>query len=252
MNTHLIIPDPHAHPDYDNSRADLLAKLIKEVKPDVVINLGDVCDFPSLSAYDKGKRSFVGRSYRRDVEAALDFEERLWGPVRRSKKKLPRRVILEGNHEHRIEKALDLHPELADTISLKDLEWDRYYDEQVLYEGNTPGTINIDGVNYAHFFISGVMGRAISGEHPAYSLIVKQYESCTAGHLHVLDFCERTTARGRKIQGLIAGVFQDYEAPWAGEVNHLWWRGCVIKRNVENGTYDPEFVSLDRLRKEFG
>lgn len=252
MSTHLVIPDPHAHPDHNNDRAEWLGKLIKDLKPDVVINMGDVADFPSLSGYDKGKRSFYGKSYRDDVNAALDFEEKMWGPVRRSKKKLPYRVVLEGNHEHRIERALDLNPELKDTLTLKDLEWDRYYDYQCLYEGGTPGIVTIDSVNYAHFFVSGVMGRPIGGEHPAYSLITKQYQSCTAGHLHCLDWANRTTARGEKIYGLVSGVFQDYDSSWAGEVNKLWWRGVVIKRGVENGCYDPEFVSLDRLRKEYG
>ena len=33
-------------------------------------------------------------------------------------------------------------------------------------------------------------------------------------------------------------VFFDYNSDWAGDANRLYWRGCVIKRNVENGSYD--------------
>ena len=39
---HLVIPDPHAHPDHNNNRADWLGQLILDLKPDVVVNLGDV------------------------------------------------------------------------------------------------------------------------------------------------------------------------------------------------------------------
>jgi hypothetical protein len=46
-------------------------------------------------------------------------------------------------------------------------------------------------------------------------------------------------------------VYQDYKSEWAGEVNKLWWRGVVIKRNVENGAYDPEWVSIERLKREY-
>lgn len=95
------------------------------------------------------------------------------------------------------------------------------------------------------------MGRAISGEHPAYSLLVKQYQSCTSGHLHTLDYATRTKADGSRIQGLMAGVFSDYFADFAGEANELWWRGVIVKRNVNEGTYDPEFISMDRLKKEY-
>jgi len=51
--------------------------------------------------------------------------------------------------------------------------------------------------------------------------------------------------------GLVMGVYQDYDSGWAGESNRLWDRGIVIKRNVANGKYDPEFVSIERLKKEY-
>lgn len=250
--THLVIPDPHAIPGKHNKRAEWLGALIADVKPDVVINLGDVADMPSLSSYDKGTKGFIGRNYKADCAAAVDFEDRLWSVVKRQKKRLPHRIKLHGNHEQRIAKAINASPELEGAISFDDLKESDYYDTVVPYSGNTPGTITVDGVTYAHFFVSGVMGRPIGGEHPAYSLITKEFVSCTAGHIHTMDFAQRTTVNGRKILGCVAGVFQDYDADWAGECNKLWWRGVVIKRGVEDGVYDPEFVSMERLKKEYG
>lgn len=251
MNTHLVIPDPHAHPDYDNSRADLLGKLIADLRPNVVVNLGDMFDMPSLCEYDRGKKSFQGRKYSKDIEAGLDFDDRLWYYIRKNKKRLPYSIFLEGNHENRIKKAVNLQPELEDTIGFDDLGLYKNYDKVVEYEGGTPGVTCIDGVNYAHYFISGLMGRPVGGEHHAKSLINKQHESCTAGHSHSADFAMSTSPSGKKIMGLVAGVYQDYWAEWAGEQNKLWWRGVVIKRNVKDGEYDPEFVSLERLKKEY-
>jgi hypothetical protein len=75
--------------------------------------------------------------------------------------------------------------------------------------------------------------------------------SCTSGHLHTLDYAVRTTGGGKYIQGLMAGVFCDYFADFAGEANDLWWRGVVVKRNVNEGTYDPEFISIKRLKQEY-
>ena len=249
--THLIIPDAHAHPDFHNKRAEWLGGLIADVKPDVVINIGDVADMPSLSSFDKGTKGFIGRNYRRDVEAAVDFEDRLWRVVKKQKKRLPLRIKLHGNHEYRIGRAINASPELEGAISYDDLHEERYYDKVVPYRGQTPGVIEVDGVHYAHFFCSGVMGRPISGEHAAYSLLCKEFVSCTQGHIHTMDFASRTTVAGKKIYGCISGVFQDYESDWAGEVNKLWWRGVVVKRGVEDGCYDPEFISLDRIKKEY-
>ena len=250
--THLFVTDPHAHYQHSNERAEYLGHLINDTKPDVVILNGDIWDMPSLSSYDKGKKSFHGRTYRADIDSGLDFMDRLTSIVKRTKKKQPRWVFTEGNHEHRISKAINLQPELEGTIGYHDLELDRYFNDVVPYVGGTPGVIQIDGINYSHYFISGVMGRPVGGEHPAYSLLSKQYSSCSAGHVHTADFAIRTAADGKKLYGLVGGCFQDYDADWAGEANRLWWRGCVLKRNVDNGTYDPEFISLDALRKQYG
>jgi Calcineurin-like phosphoesterase len=249
---HLVIPDPHAHPDHNNDRADWLGRLILDLKPDVVINLGDMFDMASMSGYDKGKKSFHGRSFRKDLDAGLDFDERIWAPLRQAKKRKPYSVYLEGNHENRLKKMLELQPELEGTVGFEDFGLKRNYHEIIEYEGQTPGTIEVDGVNYAHFFVSGVMGRPIGGEHPAYSLLTKQFVSCTAGHTHVLDFAERSTVNGKKIFGCVAGVYQDYNSDWAGEVNKIWTRGVVVKRNVEGGQYDFQWISIDALRKEYG
>ena len=112
MKTHLVIGDPHAHPDFSNDRADWLGKLILDLKPDVVVNMGDTADLASMSSFDKGKASFHGRNYQKDIEAHLDFQDRMWHPIKKAKRKLPHRVVLEGNHENRIKKAIQYSPEL--------------------------------------------------------------------------------------------------------------------------------------------
>lgn len=250
---HLVIPDSHATPGQHNKRAVWVGRLINELRPDVVIDLGDTADMPSLCSYDRGHKSFQGRTYAKDVEVHNDFQDRLWHTVRKAKRKMPRRVRLIGNHDQRIERAVELSPELEGAVSLRDLDLESYYDTIVPYNGSTPGTIDIDGVTYAHYLTSGVMGRAISGEHLAYSLLTKKFKSCTVGHNHTYDFCIRTTAdNGRKIMGLCAGVYQEHFSNFAGEGNNLWHRGVVIKRDVENGMYDHEWISIKRLKKLYG
>lgn len=251
LTTHLFITDPHAHYQHDNKRAEYLGHLINNTKPDTVIFGGDIWDMPSLSAYDKGKRSFQGRTYRADIDSGLDFLDRTFSIVKAQKKRQPRWVFLEGNHEYRIKKAINLSPELDGAISFNDLNLDYFFNEVVEYEGGTPGVTEIDGIHYAHYFISGVMGRPISGEHPAHSLVSKQSASCSAGHIHTADYHIRTAADGSKLHGLLGGCFQDYDSDWAGKANRLWWRGCVLKRGVDNGNYAPQFITIEELKKEY-
>lgn len=250
--THLFVTDQHAHYKHNNKRADYLGHLITDTKPDVVVFGGDLWDMPSLSSYDRGKKSFQGRTFAADISSGCDFLDRTFSVIRKQKKKMSRFVFLEGNHENRLTKAVNIQPELEGTISFDDFDLSHYFDDVVRYDGTTPGTIEVDGVYYAHYFVSGVMGRPISGEHPAHSLVTKQSGSCSAGHVHTADYHIRTAANGKKIHGLIGGCYQDYDSDWAGTANRLWWRGCVLKRNVEKGQYDPEFISMERLKKAYG
>lgn len=253
--TVLVLPDQHAHKDHNNDRADWIGKLIVDLKPDVVMNMGDACDLPSLSAYDKGKASFNGASYQKDIEAHLDFQERMWAPQRASKRKKPHSIVLWGNHEQRLKKVLDYEPHLAGDrygLSPKDFEFERYYHDVVHYDGQTPGIYNLDGVLFSHYFVSGLMGRPIGGVNHAASLIAKNHCSSVTAHSHTFDFSVVSKADGGKCMGLVCGVYQDYKSGWAGVVNNLWHPGLCILRDFENGSWDLEWVSINSMRKLYG
>jgi hypothetical protein len=160
-------------------------------------------------------------------------------------------VTLIGNHEQRIGRAIEIQPELEGTISYDDLELDLWYDDIVHYNGGTPGTIEVDGVTYAHYLVSGVSGRPISSENMAAAILHKSHSSCTVGHIHTFDYSVKTRRDGAKIAACSAGVFQEHASSFAGEANKLWWRGIVVKRNVSKGFYDIQTISLDSLKKEY-
>lgn len=257
--THLIIPDSHAKPDVPNKRFDLLCRLIMDVRPDVIINIGDMADMEALCSYDRGTKGFEGRRYMRDVEATKDALRRLHWPIEyynakqrsnKQKQYKPEWVITIGNHEDRIDRATSAQPELDGTISIDDLGYKEYGYKVVPFLE----PINIDGVMYAHYFSSGIMGRPIGGEHSAYTCITKHYQSCISGHSHVWDYCERTTAEGKRLQSMVVGCYLEpdqYES-YAKEANKMWFKGITILRNVVDGEYDFERISIDTMIKEYG
>lgn len=246
--THLVIPDSHSLPGTSNARYEWLGHLINELKPDVVVDIGDFFDMESLCSYDKGTKGFEGRRYKKDIEIGLDAQQKIYDITRKSKKKLPRFVRTLGNHEHRIIRAIDRDPILEGTIGLEDLQSKQYGWEEHAFL--TP--VEIAGVTYQHYFTSGIMGRPISGERHAQTLILKQLSSCTQGHSHLFDHCVRSDVRGRKIHGCVVGCYTEHHADFAGPANAMWHRGVVIKRGVEDGNYDVETVSMKRLKELYG
>ena len=102
----LVIPDAHAQPGVDNERFSLLGRMICDVRPDVVVSIGDLFDLPSLSSYNVGRKSFEGRTYADDIDAGLEAQELLFGEVekynrRRSNPVKPEWHYCLGNHEQR-------------------------------------------------------------------------------------------------------------------------------------------------------
>ena len=126
---HLVIPDSHAVPTHNNDRFEWLGKFIFDIKPDVVIDIGDSADMESLCFWDKNKRGYDTRSYIDDINAYQDAMEKLWHPFKRNHKKMPRRVKTRGNHEDRINKAVSQAGVMTGTFSINDLEEKRWNDE---------------------------------------------------------------------------------------------------------------------------
>ena len=252
--TILVVGDGHCHPDHPNQRFDLLGRLITDLQPDAVVDMGDWWDMPSLSSYElPGSKTFEGKRYWLDIEAGIDAQERVeaqladWNRGRRQKV-APRFVRCLGNHEERIGRVLEAEPRWSEMIGTHDL-----MSEEFGWEEHPHGEIvELGGVAFCHSFPSGIMGRPISGEHPAKMLIVKQHMSCVAGHSHTKDYAERNDAMGRRIQSVFVGCFFDFDLAWTTKrVNQMYSRGLLVLRDVRGGTYDFEWLSMDALRRKY-
>lgn len=254
--TAVVFSCAHVQPTVDNSRFDLLGKLLFDIKPDYVVDLGDFDDMGSLNSFDtRYPQKIMNQSYQADIEHGQEARERIWAKFRKNKKKLPFRIGFEGNHEHRIKRAIATDPRLEGEkhgISFKHLDTDYWYDDYHEYFNSAPAIANYDGVSYSHFFSSGNFGSAVSGTHHAYTLLQNRNSSSTCGHSHKRSMYFKDGAYPKGIQGLVAGCFKGADEEWAGQSNNDWWKGVVIKRNIDQGTYDPEFVSMDQLEKVYG
>ena len=254
MTSHLVIPDTQVKAGVRLDHLDWVGKLIVDRRPEVIVHLGDHADMESLCSYDKGKKSFEGRRYKRDIESAKEGMRRILGPMCELNRRLrntkhrqykPRLVLTLGNHEDRISRAIEYQPELEGVIGIGDLEYRQFGWEVVPYL--LP--IEIGGVFYSHYFSNKLTGRP----HPNSRLMLaREHVSCTQGHVQVKDYEVQYTGDGRRLQGLRAGAFYLHNEEYKGAQGNHHWRGVIYKHDVDNGQYDPEFISIERLQREYG
>lgn len=254
--TAVVFTCAHADPSVGNERFKWLGDLIEDIKPDYVIDLGDGADMKSLNSYDtRYPQQIVSQNYERDIEAYNQAQSLIWDRYYLKKKKRPFRIGLEGNHENRIKKAIATDPRLEGDrygVSFSHLMTDHWFDEYHEYHNSAPAIADYDGVSYAHYFGAGNYGNPISGTHHAYALLQHRNHSSTCGHSHKRSLYFKDSAHPNSIIGLVAGCYKGADEAWAGQSNRDWWKGVVIKREIQNGTYEPEFVSLERIKRAYG
>ena len=244
--TILVIGDSHSKPTVENDRYDLLGRFAAKTRPDAIVDIGDWFDMASLSSYDVGKASFEGRRYWRDIASGIDAQERFQRQLeKRAKGYVPYKLRTLGNHEQRIERVADIDPRFNGLIGYQDLASDLYgWDEAGFLKIKSIG-----GVAFSHYFTSGVLGRAIGGEFPARSLIIKQHVSGVFGHGHLFDYCERTDPTGRRLCAAEAGCFFEHHEDYPGPAHLMWRRGLLLLHNVIDGEFEPEWWSFPRIRR---
>lgn len=259
--THLVIPDCQAQAgdDYITDHLGWIGQywLDHRNEIDVAVCLGDFADMESLSTHDaRGSIAFEGRRYLADVEAARDAMTTLLAPITayntakakwRKPQYLPEMHLTVGNHEHRITRAVDAMAELEGVIGISDLG----YSDAGWTVHDFLEIVPVDGVHYSHYFYNTGNGRSLSGT--VENRLKTIGASFVQGHQQILAWGMRyIVGRTPPIMGLIAGACYvgrtpaAYRGPQADE-----WRGIVLLRDVAEGAYDLQTVSLDSLCRRY-
>lgn len=159
--------------------------------------------------------------------------KRLLKPIKSRKAYSPRKVMLLGNHEERLDRAANDAAEYEGTIGTHLLP----YQEWETKKFKVP--FSFGGFVACHYFPSGDMGRPIGGVNVARALLQKGHQSCVVGHNHRLDVATDTRFDGRKVTSISAGCLThpDSKEGWNISTEPLYWRGVVILNGVKNGDY---------------
>lgn len=230
--TALIVPDTHV-PYHDEKAVSVVIALAKEIKPDLLIHLGDLVDCYSISRYEKNP-------VRRDsLQSDLDGAKRiLWRLAEAAPQ--ARRILFAGNHEDRFRRAVwslqGIHRELANLDKFQQaLSWPSLLDldgigfEWVDYE-NQPATGLIPFNAVMHGYkIKPWSAMTAQAEHDAYHL------SGLSGHSHRLGSYFKTDIKGSHNWVECGHLTQPLECERQHE-NHQ--QGCVVTTYRED---DPWF-----------
>jgi len=251
---HLVIPDTQIRSQDNLDYLSHIGKYIVHKQPDVVVQIGDFADMPSLSSYDYGKKTYEGRRYALDIEAAKRGMEVLLGPLheynnkqRKNGKRLykPRMVLTMGNHEDRISRAINSDPKLDGLMDLSDLGYEAAgWEVHPFLE-----VVVIDGVAYSHYFVTGVAGRPAS---TAAAQLNKKHMSCVAGHQQGRQSASAYRADGKRITAIIAGSCYEHDEDYLGPQGNNHWRGLVMLHDVVGGEFNEMYVPLEFLRDKYG
>ena len=255
---HLVIPDTQIKPGVCINHLNALGNYIVDKQFEKIIMLGDWADMHSLSSYDKGTKNAEGARVHEDIQAAKEGMHTLMEPIylyndkqTRDKKRRykPELHLLYGNHEIRIDRHINANPILDGTLS-KDLfehemhGWETHEFLDVL---------ELDGVLYSHFFPRNTHGKVMqsrAGAPSASAQVKREMQSATSGHTQGLDWHVQQTGT-RRYYGLIAGSFYMHEEGYLTPQGTEYWRGVVVKNEVNNGSYDIMTISIDYLLNNY-
>ena len=211
--TVLVGCDVHI-PFQDNEAVDVWFKFLAYLKPDVVV-LHEIMDFYPLSRFDKDPKRAL--TLQEDLDATYKFLKR----VRKVSGKKARLIMLESNHDFRLQKYLSTKaPELSYLRSLQLSSLLRLKELKI----ESREEVMIRGVLFKH----GSVVRSKSG-YTATSEMERTGCSGLAGHVH------RCAQVYKRLQGgfytwLECGCLCDINPEY---VNHPdWQQGCGVVQFV--------------------
>lgn len=202
----------------------------------------------SLSLYDKGKKCFEGRSYKKDIDVAKLGMSYLLNPLSRPELRKSgfhaKKIFLYGNHEDRIDRAIQLDSILDGTISKEDLGYAYFGWECFPYLS----VYTSRGINFSHYFTSGVLGRPVSS---ARALLTKKHTSTIMGHVQKRDIAYDYTADGKQITGIFVGTFYQHDESYLNPQTNKHWRGIWMLHDCKDGEFDEMPISMSYLRERY-
>lgn len=244
-NKILVIGDCHVTNKQSLRRFKWLGNYLQDNPVSHLVIMGDFLTLNSLSAWDRDKRLLMeGRRFFQEIDAgneALDLLE--LGQYENITK-----VFIHGNHEDRLTRYVQTHPELADerttVASLLQLK-ERGF-QCTAYRDYT----SIGGIYFTH--IPFGKAREISGKDICSKAEQVTVNSVVFAHTHELHTsCVHKEGQKHLQQILNVGCFFEEDEEYVKGHMTNYWKGIVELDNYSYGRFDVKTTAMGRLKREY-
>lgn len=252
---HLIVPDTQIRPGVPLQHIGWAAEAIADYRPDVVVVIGDWWDMPSCSKHNvPGSIQTEGARVLGDIAIGNEAFGTLIAPMEKEQARLKankqkawnvRKEFCFGNHEYRVDRAVNETPKLEGVLSRDMMLTPGFHRNEFLE------IVPIDGIWYSHYFSNTLSGRPIGGTIP--NRLNKIGNSFVQGHQQgFLYGCQQYP--GKLVRhGLVAGSFYLHDEEYRDVQSNGEWRGIVVLNEVRgDGSFDIMPLSMDYLRRRYG
>lgn len=237
MKRAIVIPDQH-FPIHDQKAVEVTLKAIKIVKPDIFINLGDVGEWDSVSAWKYKKIKQPPLEYQlplideeiEKVNKGIDCFDKVLKEI-----KCKQKYICAGNHDMWLDYFVMKYPYMKDYTFRKACKWDERGYKYIPY--NKP--LRIGKVNFIHGVYATIYHAKKHLEAYGSNIIY--------GHTHDIQRHTISKLDSGTIGAWSMGCLKDMSAE-----KNQWLRGALTNWNhsfgivdfYKNGNFKVEVVEI--------
>lgn len=215
-----------------------MADVAKSSMPfDGLLNLGDLIDFDEISRWTEDTpRHRVGKTIRKSFDETDAIVVRHLDLIRRGNKKA-RFVVIEGNHDWRVEHLVDKQPELEGMLEIpavlrfeeRGIEWVPYWSEGTLFNlGN------------AHFIHGRYLNKYHAAKHVDLYGVPIFY-----GHTHdVMEFPKATLGNNKQLVGKSLGCLCTDKMRYIAGVPQNWTQAFAVFYIFPNGDFQEHTIKI--------
>lgn len=224
----IVLPDPHiraAAGGEDKRSIAAVEKYIKDAKPDIIICIGDLLDFNCISDHNAfNLRAVEGETVQADYEVANKVLDR-WQNLTKQV------VLLEGNHDYRVERFINAYPRMAGSLEVekglnlkkRGIRWVRSWRDGEIYKvGNAS-------------FIHGLY----VNDHHAKKHVEAFGVPIFYGHTHDIQLYSKVRAGdGKTVVGQSLGCLCDYNQTYMKGTPNRWQQAFAEFYIREDGYFN--------------
>lgn len=233
----IVLTDMHI-PYHDEQTLRAVEQYMSENKFDYYINLGDLLDFDYISKYNENnKRGNELKRIDKDYATANEILDRHQAIIRKNNKKAEF-ILLEGNHDARMEKFIDKEPIVEGRMEMdKGLHLEKrgfkFLRESEVY--------TLQNANFIH-------GKYTSKFH-AHKTVDNYGVNIFYGHLHTFQtYMKVLYGNDKTIVGQSIGCLCEYDQKYLKGNPTAWQQGFAVFEFFPDGFFNYYPVSIFKHR----